>query len=81
MQRNVRSAFRLHSRIADLDASVLIEFMTKSARKLVVQPPTTVGLWFCFCAFHDVSHVFFSATELTTRGVIFRYLSAFVFFL
>ena len=38
MQRNVRSGFRLFPRIADSEASALIEFMLKSARKLVFEP-------------------------------------------
>ena len=48
MQRNLRSRFRLHPRITDSDASVLIEFMIKSARKLVVEPPMTVDLTVAF---------------------------------
>ena len=79
-------AFRLHSRIADLDASVLIEFLTKSARKLVVQPPMTVGLWFCFAPFMTSLASFFflplsspHETVVSSRGAMFRYLSSFVF--
>ena len=40
---------------AESDYTRLIEFIIKSARKLVVEPPMTVGLRFCFAAFHDVS--------------------------
>ena len=35
----VRSGFRLHSRTAKSEASILIELTIKSARKLVVEPP------------------------------------------
>ena len=38
------SGFGLHPRIADSEASVPVELMIKSARKLVVEPPMTVGL-------------------------------------
>ena len=38
------------------EASVLIKLMTKSARKLVVEPPVTVGLGFCTAAIHDISY-------------------------
>ena len=37
--RNGRSAFELHLRTVLSEASVLIERMIKSARKLVVHPP------------------------------------------
>ena len=47
-QRNVRSRFRLHSRITDAEASVLIQFTIKSARKVVVEQPMTVGLTLAF---------------------------------
>ena len=39
------------------------QFMIKSARKLVVEPPMMVGLWFCSAAFMTSlapNHVFFS---------------------
>ena len=40
---NVRSGFRLHSRISRSEASFIL-FFNKSARKLVVEPPMTVDL-------------------------------------
>ena len=43
-KRNVRSRSRLHPRIAESEASVLCDFATKSAKKLVVEPPVTVDL-------------------------------------
>ena len=55
VQRNVRCGFRLHPRIAKSEASILIEFTIHSAKKLVVEPPVTVGLSFCLAALHDVS--------------------------
>ena len=48
VQRNVQSRFRLHPHITDSEASILIEFMIKSARELVVEPPMTVGLTLAF---------------------------------
>ena len=51
VQRNVRSRFRLHPRIAESEASFLFEF----TRKLLVKPPVTVSLSFCPAAFHDDS--------------------------
>ena len=55
-ERNLRSGFRLHARIAKSEASVLFKLMTKSARKLVVEPPVTVGLGFCTATIHDISY-------------------------
>ena len=63
-QRNVRSAFRLHPRIA---TSCL-----NSAMILVVEPAATVGLCLCSDAILDVSHDFiFTALELSVlkRGL------------
>ena len=51
--KNVSKRFTLRSRIVLSEASVLIEFMIKSARKLLVKPPVTVGLSFCSAALHD----------------------------
>ena len=65
-ERTVRSGFRLHSRIAKSEASVLIEFTIKSIRKMVVEPPVTAGLGFCSAAIHDVLFdSLFTAMELT----------------
>ena len=55
VQRKVRSRFRPHPRIAESEASFL-EFTIKSAMKLLVKPPVTVGLSFCPATFHDVSY-------------------------
>ena len=40
---NVLSGFRVHSSISKSEASVLNDLMTKSAKKLMVEPPATVG--------------------------------------
>ena len=75
MQRNVRSGFRLHPRFADPEASVVMEFMIKSARKLVVAPPMTVGLSSCSAAIRDVSLATFSSvTDAGTVLVSFFFL-------
>ena len=55
MQKECAKQFRPLPRIAESEASLLIEFMIKSARRLVVEPPMTVGLRFCSAAFHDDS--------------------------
>ena len=66
VHKNSRSGFRLHSRIAKSEASVLVEFTNKSAMKLVVEPPATVGFGLCSAAIHDVSCDFiFTALELS----------------
>ena len=43
------------SSISKSEASVLIDLTTKSAKKLVVEPPA-VGLGLCSAATHDVSY-------------------------
>ena len=63
VQRNVRSRFRPHPRIAESDALFLFEFTIKSTRKLLVEPSVMVGLSFCPVAFHDDS--LFTAMKLT----------------
>ena len=40
------------------EASIPIELTIDSARKLVVEPPATVGLGLCSAAAHDVSYDF-----------------------
>ena len=66
VDRNLRCGFRLHSRIAKSEASILIEFTNKSAMKLVVEPPATVGFGLCSAAIHNVSHDFmFTTLELS----------------
>ena len=43
-----------------------LELAIDSARKLVVEPPATVGLGLCSAALHDVSYDFlFTASELS----------------
>ena len=43
-----------------------VEFTIKSAMKLALEPPTTVGLSLCSTAIHDVSYDFmFTALELS----------------
>ena len=60
----MRSGFRLHSRIAISEASILIEFTSKSATILMVESPA--GLSFFSAAVHDVSYgSLFTAVELT----------------
>ena len=54
-----------HSSIPKSEAPVLIDLTTKSAKKLVVVPPATVGLGLCSAAIHDVSYdSLFTALEL-----------------
>ena len=66
-ERNVLSGFRVESSIPESVASVLIDLMTKSAKKLMVEPPPTVGLGLCSAALHDVSYdSLFTAVELST---------------
>ena len=61
------SGFRVHSSIAKSEASVLIDLMTKSAKKLMVEPPATVGLGLCSASIHDVSYdSLLTALELST---------------
>ena len=43
------------SSIPNQEVSVLIDLTTKSAKKLVVEPPATVELGLCSDAIHDVS--------------------------
>ena len=43
-ERNVLSGFRVHSSIPKLEASVLVDLTIKSAKKLMVEPLTTVGV-------------------------------------
>jgi hypothetical protein len=65
-ERNVLSGFRVHSSIPKSEASVLIDLTIKSAKKLVVEPPATVGLGLCSAAIHDVSYdSLFTALELS----------------
>ena len=45
-----------HSSIPKSEASVLIDLTTKSAKKLVIEPPATVGLGLCSAAIPDVSY-------------------------
>ena len=55
-----------HSSIPISEAPVLFDLTTKSAKKLVVEPPATVGLGLCSDAFHDVSYdSLFAALELS----------------
>ena len=57
---------RLHSHIVCPESSIFIEFTIKSAMKLVVEPPATVGLGLCSAAIHDVScDYLFTALELS----------------
>ena len=55
-ESSVRRRFRLHPRIAKSEASILFELTIDSARKLVVEPPATVGLGLCSGAIPDVSY-------------------------
>ena len=63
VQRNVRSRFRPHRRIAGAEASILIEFTVNQQFPGGLEPPITVGLSFCSAAFHDDS--LFTAMKLT----------------
>ena len=66
-ERNVVSGSRVRSTLTHprSQASVLIDLMTKSAKKLVVQLPATVELGFCSASIHDVSFdSLFTALEL-----------------
>ena len=55
-ERNVLSGFRVHSSIPKSEGSVLIDLTIKAAKKLMVEPLTTVGLNLCSAAIHDVSY-------------------------
>ena len=55
-----------HSSIPKSEASVPIDLTTKSVKKLVVEPPSEVGLGLCSAAIHDVSYdSLFTALELS----------------
>ena len=55
-----------HSSISISEAPVLFDLTTNSAKKLVVEPPATVGLGLCSVAIHDVSYdSLFAALEMS----------------
>ena len=71
-ERNVRSGFRVHSKIAKSEASVLIDLI-KSVRKLVVEPPVTVGLGLCSIAIHDIPYdSLFAAMEFSALKLAYE---------
>jgi hypothetical protein len=66
-ERNVSSGFRVHSTIPKSEATTLIDLMVVAARKVMVQPPATVGLGLCSAPISGVSYdSLFVALELTT---------------
>ena len=65
-ERNVLSGFRVHSSITKSEASALIDFTTRSAKKLMVEPSAIVGLGLNSDVIHDVSYdSLFTALELS----------------
>ena len=62
----VLSAFRVYTSSPKSEASVLMDRTTKSAKKLMIEPPATVGLGLCSAATPGVSHdSLFTAVELS----------------
>ena len=58
--------FRVHSSILKSEASALIDFTSRSAKKLMVEPSATVDLGHCSSAIFDVSDdVLFTASEFS----------------
>ena len=65
--RNELSGFRAHPSIPKSETSVLTDLMTKSVKKLMVEPSATVGLGLCSYATHDVFYdSLFTPFELST---------------
>ena len=64
-ERNVLSGLGAHSGISKSEASALIDLATRSAKMLMFESFTTVGLGFNSAAIHDVSYeTLFVASEL-----------------
>ena len=55
-ERNVLSGFRACSNISKSEVAALIDFATKSVKKLVVEPLPIVDLGLCSAAIYDVSY-------------------------